>query len=273
MKTALRRLGVFDSGVGGLTVVKAIHQLMPSQPIVYLGDTARVPYGNKSAETILRFAREDCAFLLSRKVSAIVIACNTASAHALEQLRLELPVPVFGVIDPGVNAALSHTRTGRIGIMGTAGTIASEAYQNALKRERPDLFIFAQATPLLVPLVEEDWLFHEATKLVLKDYLAPFQEAGVDTLVLACTHYPLLKESIRQIMGPQVALVDSATTCAQGLKVFLEESGENFSGQTERGDIDIFLTDHPRGFASLAARFLGEELEPSEVVSLPSLPA
>lgn len=272
MKKFPRRLGVFDSGVGGLTVVQAIHQLLPTQPIVYLGDTARVPYGNKSAETILRFAREDCAFLLGREVGAIVIACNTASAHALAQLQGELPVPVFGVIEPGVKAALSHTRAGRIGIIGTAGTIASEAYQDALRKARPDLFIFAQATPLLVPLVEEDWLAHEATMLVLRDYLAPFQEAGVDTLVLACTHYPLLKKSIGRIMGPDVALVDSATTCAQGLKTFLEEAGEDFSGNGEKGDIDIYLTDRPRGFASLAGRFLGEELEPSEVVSLPSLP-
>lgn len=266
-----KALGVFDSGVGGLTVAKAIHELLPSLPIVYLGDTARVPYGNKSPETILRFAREDCAFLLGREVGAIVVACNTASAHALQQLKTELAVPIFGVIEPGVKAALAQTQTGRIGIIGTAGTIASEAYQNELKSIRPDLFILAQPTPLLVPLVEEDWLNHGATRLVLKEYLAPFLEARIDTLVLACTHYPLLKESIASVMGPGVALVDSATTCAEGLKSFLESSGVELKGKGERGDIDIFLTDRPRGFASLAGRFLGEEVEPSEVVALPSL--
>ncbi|GAB4246269.1 MAG: glutamate racemase [Candidatus Methylacidiphilales bacterium] len=259
-------MGVFDSGVGGLTVVRELRRQLPDEAIVYLGDTARVPYGNKSAETVVRFSLEDARFLESRAVKAIVIACNTASAHALGALREACPVPVFGVIEPGVEAALRESIGGRIGIIGTMGTIASGAYQEALQRARPDALILAEPTPLLVPLVEEAWLNHAATRLILEEYLAPFLAAGIDTLVLACTHYPLLREAIGAVVGPGVRLVDSASACAGQLAAALA-AGQLVPGQGP-GRIELFLTDLPRGFSSLAGRFLGEETGQPGVVTL-----
>ncbi len=263
-------LGVFDSGVGGLTVARAIREALPQESILYLGDTARVPYGNKSPETVLRYAREDCAFLLSRGVKAIVVACNTASAHALPALQQEVPVPIFGVVEPGVAAALAATRSGRIGIIGTQGTIGSGAYQERLLRSRPDLILHACATPLLVPLVEEDWVGHVAARLVLEEYLAPIRAEGVDTLVLGCTHYPLLREAIRGVMGAGVALVDSAESCAATLHKHLEETGALAVGGAS-GTIEICLTDRPSNFANIAQRFLATDLPPVQVVTLPTL--
>ncbi len=266
MSRDARPLGVFDSGVGGLTVVRELRRQLPDESIIYLGDTARVPYGNKSAETVVRFAREDARFLVERGVKAIVIACNTASAHALGALREEFPVPVFGVIEPGVQAALRESVGGRIGIIGTAGTIASGAYQEALRRERPDALIMAEPTPLLVPLVEEAWLDHAATRLILDEYLAPFLTAGIDTLVLACTHYPLLREAIGAAAGPAVRLVDSASACAAQLAMAFG-GGELVSGLPP-GRVELFLTDLPRGFSSVAGRFLGGGVGNPKLVTL-----
>lgn len=261
-----RPLGVFDSGVGGLTVVRELRRQLPQESIVYLGDTARVPYGNKSAETVVRFSLEDARFLERQGVKAVVIACNTASAHALGALREAFPMPVFGVIEPGVEAALRETSSGRIGIIGTAGTIASGVYQEALRRARPEALIMAEPTPLLVPLVEEAWLDHEATRLILQEYLAPFLAADIDTLVLACTHYPLLREAIRAVVGPKVRLVDSASACAHQLaRAFAAGELAPGSGQ---GRIELFLTDLPRGFSSVAERFLGEETGSPGLVTL-----
>lgn len=250
-----RPLGVFDSGVGGLTVVREIRRQLPNESIIYLGDTARVPYGNKSAETVVRFAREDTRFLNERGVKAVIIACNTASAHALHPLQQEFALPVFGVIEPGIKAALRETSTGRIGIIGTTGTIASGAYQHAIRQARPDAFILAAPTPLLVPLVEEAWLDHPATRLILEDYLRPFLQARIDTLVLACTHYPLLREAIATVTGPSVRLVDSASSCAAELQHALRNG--HLQPAPGPGRVELFLTDLPRGFSALADRFLG----------------
>jgi glutamate racemase len=265
MKRDPRPLGVFDSGVGGLTVVRELQRQLPNESIFYLGDTARVPYGNKSPETVRRFAHEDSKFLVERGVKAIVVACNTASAHALESLRAEFSVPVFGVIEPGVTAALDETKGGRIGIIGTSGTIASGAYQSAIQAARPEAFILAEPTPLLVPLVEEAWLDHQATRLILVEYLRPFLEARIDTLVLACTHYPLLRGIIQEVAGPEIALVDSASTCA-GL--LAKEEGVSFGAGEGGTEVRLYLTDLPRGFSSLAGRFLGGAIDSVEVVSL-----
>ena len=262
-----RSLGIFDSGLGGLTVARSIHEAMPAESLVYLGDTARVPYGNKSGETIIRYSRENSQFLISKGVKAVVVACNTASAYALEALRAELKVPVFGVIESGVEAALHATKNNRVGVIGTLGTIESLAYQNAIKAARPDIQIVAEPTPLLVPLIEEDWIEHDATRLVLEEYLWKFQRAGVDTLVLACTHYPLLKAVLSRQLGPSVALVDSARTCADYVKRALEHSGELGSAQTEAG-MEVYLTDRPARFARLAERFLKRKLDHIEVVSV-----
>jgi glutamate racemase len=267
MKPKQSPLGVFDSGVGGLTVVHAIQNLLPQESIIYLGDTARVPYGNKSPETVGRFAREVCRFLHGKGVKAIVIACNTASAHALPEIQKEFDVPIFGVIRPGVEAALQSTRNGRIGIIGTVGTIQSRAYQEALLHLRPGLHITAKATPLLVPLIEENWIDHEATRLVLADYLAEFQQAEIDTLVLACTHYPLLTGVLDRVLGGKVRLVDSATACARNLRDHLEAL-DQFTDAEAPGRTEIYLTDRPLHFATLSRRFLRNPTDEMQVVDL-----
>lgn len=269
MKTCVSEapLGVFDSGVGGLTVVQAITELLPAEEVVYLGDTARVPYGNKSPETVKRFARQDAAFLLGRDVKAVVVACNTATAFALPTLQSEIRVPVIGVLDPGVQAALERTRSGRIGLIGTAGTIGSEAYQKALRALRPDVYLVAKATPLLVPLVEENWLDHAITRQVLEEYVRPMLRERIDTLVLACTHYPLLKPLLAEIAGPAVALVDSATTCASHLKRCLDQLGLA-AQRTGSGGIEIFLTDRPAQFELMARRFLKAPIHRIDTVAL-----
>ncbi len=253
-------LGVFDSGVGGLTVVRALRRLLPAESLIYLGDTARVPYGNKSPQTICRFAREDAQFLLAKGVKALVVACNTASAHALESLRRECPVPVIGVIEPGVEATLAHEQSRHVGIIGTTGTIRSGAYQQALKAARPGLKIQAVATPLLVPFVEEDWLRHPALELVLGQYLEPLLLRGMDTLLLGCTHYPMLVPLLRRMLGGKVRLVDSASTCAAHTRDLLKAKGLLRAGRA-RGGLQIHLTDRSEQAEALARRLLkGEAL-------------
>ncbi len=256
-----RPVGAFDSGVGGLTVVQAMRALLPAEDILYLGDTARVPYGNKSPDTIVRYSLENLAFLRQHEVKAVVVACNTASAHALAVLQKQADIPIIGVIAPGVQAALAATRNGRVGIIGTQGTIHSEAYQNMLRLLRPGVAITAVAAPLLVSLVEEDWLAHEATLLILREYLDPLMAAGVDTVVLACTHYPLLKPLAQKILGPGVVLVDSAENAAAALARTLDETGLGRPRRAEPGHIAIRVTDLPPQFPRLAERFLGEKVD------------
>lgn len=229
--------------------------MLPGENLVYLGDTARLPYGSKSAETIRKFAQEDVDFLLGKGVKAIVVACNTATAHALPEFWKECPVPIMGVISPGVEAALADAGTERIGIIATRGTIDSHAYQHALARERRGLRIYGQATPLLVPLIEEDWVSEEVTKDVLKKYLDPLLEKGIDTLMLGCTHYPLLVPVLRGMLPADVRLIDSATTCAEHLKKMLEEK-DLLNAGSEDGNLEIHLTDLSEQFEELAKRFL-----------------
>jgi glutamate racemase len=270
MKTPISEqpIGAFDSGVGGLTVVQAMRELLPGEDILYLGDTARVPYGNKSPDTIIRYSREIMAYLRSKGVKAVVVACNTASAHALTILQKEANVPVIGVIAPGVEAALAATRNGRVGVIGTHGTIQSDAYQSLLRRSRPDVVITAVAAPLLVSLVEEDWLSHPATQLILEEYFAPMKAARVDTVVLACTHYPLLKPLAQRVLGPGVVLVDSAQNAAAALARKLREEGLACSVRPETGLTTIYSTDVPAQFARLAERFLGEKIPAIQQVSV-----
>ena len=266
MGKRIKALGVFDSGVGGLTVVKAIHDLVPVDRIVYLGDTARLPYGNKSSEAVIRYAREISKFLLQHQVEGIVAACNTASAHALKVLRAELEVPVFGVIEPGVEAALEATVNGHIGIIGTVGTIGSDAYQKALLARRKDVELIPVATPLLVPLIEEHWLDREATALIMEEYLQPIRTSEADTLVLACTHYPALKPLLSKML-PQVNLVDSAITC--GRKVGYELAERLVLSESERtDDIQIYLTDMAPHFSKMAEEFLGMKGRNIQVVNV-----
>jgi glutamate racemase len=248
-------LGLFDSGVGGLTVVRAVQDLLPGEDVIYLGDTARLPYGSKSPETIRRFAAEDVDFLLSKGVKAIVVACNTATAHALPEFWKNCPVPIMGVIEPGVEAALGNADADRIGIIATRGTIQSHAYQHELATRKRGLMIHGIATPLLVPLIEENWISEEVTKEVLRKYLEPLMTKGIDTLMLACTHYPLLIPLLTEILPDDVRLVDSATTCAEHLKRMLEEKNL-LSGKTGEGKLEIYLTDLSEQFEELAKRFL-----------------
>jgi glutamate racemase len=248
-------LGFFDSGVGGLTVVRAVQDLLPHEDVIYLGDTARLPYGSKSPETIRQFADEDVNFLLSKGVKAIVVACNTATAHALPSLQQKYEIPIMGVILPGVEAALADPTAERIGIIATRGTIGSHVYQHALATRRTGLMIHGIAAPLLVPLIEENWISEDVTQQVLLKYLQPLIDKGIDTLMLACTHYPLLVPVLKELLPSDVRLVDSATTCAEHLKIMLEKI-DLLSDQEEDGKLSIYLTDLSEQFEELARRFL-----------------
>lgn len=256
--TASSPLGVFDSGVGGLTVVSALRALLPNESIIYLGDTARVPYGSKSPDTIRRFSVEDTQFLVSHGVKAVVVACNTATAHALPALQEKFSLPVIGVLGPGVEATLSDSACERVGIIGTAGTIRSHAYQHQIAMRRPDVMIEARATPLLVPFIEEGWIDHPALKSVLREYLTPLLDKGIDTLVLGCTHYPLLVPVLKRMLGKKVRLVDSASTCAAHVKTRLEQDGLLRTTKA-KPSLEIFLTDYSEQAENLARRFLGAD--------------
>jgi glutamate racemase len=257
-------IGVFDSGIGGLTVVSAIMQALPHERVVYVGDTARVPYGPKSPETVVRYSRQIATWLLEQEVKAIVIACNTATAHALETLQQECPVPVIGVVQPGARAAVRSTRSGRIGVIGTAGTINSGAYHRAIAALAPTATVTGAPCPLFVPLVEEGWLDHPATRLIADTYLAPMRDAQIDTLVLGCTHYPLLAPVIATVMGTGVTLVDSAAETAVALRdVLLAQSLER-SALSGAGQHRFVATDAPDTFRRVGQRFIGPVLDQVE---------
>jgi len=261
-------IGIFDSGIGGLTVVRAIHTALPDEATIYLGDTARVPYGPKSPATVQRYATEILAWLLAQRVKAVVVACNTATAHALDLLREQAPVPVIGVIDPGARAAASATRNGGVGVIGTAGTVASGAYRRALLALRPELRVVEQACPLFVPLVEEGWFGHPATRLVAEEYLAPVRAADIDTLVLGCTHYPLLAPLLAEVLGPGVTLIDSARETALELSAVLDRAGlrATHGGGTVRHH--WAATDDVERFAKVGSVFTGEAIASVELVDL-----
>lgn len=259
-------LGVFDSGIGGLTVARALFERLPREPVIYFGDTARVPYGPKSPDTVRRYSAEILAYLLHRGVKAVVVACNTSTAHALEHLRAHSPVPVVGVIEPGARAAVAATRSGRVGVIGTAGTIASGAYGRAIRALRADVRVHAQACPLFVPLVEEGWFDHPAAELVAREYLSPLARAGVDVLVLGCTHYPLLKPLLSRVLGGAVTLIDSAEETAKAAERELAERGLLADGGVAE-HVFVVSDDEPH-FRKVGARFLGEKLQKVEVVPL-----
>jgi len=263
-------IGIFDSGIGGLTVVRQIHRVLPHEDIVYLGDTARVPYGTKSPGTVIRFAREDTQFLIRQNVKAVVAACNTVSAWALPTLAREFEVPVFGVILPGAEAAVLETRNNRIGVIGTTTTIRSQAYSRAILAREDSAKVFARACPLLVPLVEEGWTNQPVTRAVLRSYLSPLLRRGIDTLVLGCTHYPLLKRAIRAVAGRNVSLVDSAESCARFLSEHLRAAGLAGGNRRRPGVIQPFVTDEAERFNESARRFLGAPTKPARKVDLPA---
>ena len=283
-----RPIGVFDSGIGGLTVVRELMRQLPHESLIYFGDTARVPYGNKSPETVRRFSREILDFLLSRDVKLVVVACNTASAHALTELQRVAAVPVEGVIEPGARAAVAASRSGRIGVIGTAGTIASGAYERAIRAAataslgaggakddtragaassgaaKGKVEVTARACPLFVPLVEEGWLDHPASRLIAEEYLAPLERHRIDTLVLGCTHYPLLKPLLASVLGSAIALIDSAEQTAAAVSRELAASTLH-APSAQTGHVHFVVSDAPQQFVKVGKRFLGERVKDVEV--------
>ncbi|MDQ3624062.1 MAG: glutamate racemase [Verrucomicrobiota bacterium] len=249
-------MGVFDSGVGGLTVAAALRELLPAENIFYIGDTARVPYGGKSPATIERYSMEISGLLLAERAKMIVVACNTASALGVPRLEETLKVPVTGVIVPGARAALKATRNGRIGVIGTRATIYSRAYERAIHEIETGVSVISQACPLLVPLIEEGWVDDPVTAQVIERYLEKMVHAQVDTLVLGCTHYPLLRPAIQKFLGPGITLVDSAQNCALAVRELLKTK-QLAAPRAHLGRLEVALTDASDGFLRVAEEALG----------------
>ncbi len=264
-------LGVFDSGLGGLTVVRALREALPDERIVYLGDTARVPYGTRGPATVIRYALACARHLVGRNVKAIVIACNTVSAVAPDRLRVELDIPILGVIEPGARAGVRASTRGRVGVIATAATIASGAYGRAVAAESTRVEVFGQPAPLLVPLAEEGWTEGDVPRLAARRYVEPLVRARVDVVVLGCTHYPLLRgvldAAVRDLLGPDVAVVDSARAVADETRAFLLERGL-MRTVPDGGGLELLVTDVPTTFEEVAARFLGGRLPDVHQVDL-----
>ncbi len=260
-----KAVGVFDSGVGGLTVVRELMERLPGEDIVYFGDTARVPYGSKSPGTVIRFARENLEFLKRKNVKIIVIACNTASSIALPGIRENEEMPVTGVLLPGAGAAVKTTRNGRIAVIGTSATIRSRAYEKAIHSLDPSLKVRSHPCPLFVSLAEEGWLDNEVTEMVARRYLEPLADFKADTLVLGCTHYPLLKDVISRVAGDSVTLVDSAMETAGEVERILEERSL-FNDREKKGRFECFVSDTPYLFKEVGEKFLGRPIQKVEHV-------
>jgi glutamate racemase len=257
-----RAIGVFDSGVGGLTVFREIARALPNEPLIYLGDSARVPYGTKSPATIVRYTLEAARHLLSRDVKMLVIACNTATAAALPILQQQLSIPVIGVVEPGARAAVAAT-SGVVGVIATEGTVRSRAYTKAIHALDPDIDVIESAAPLFVPLAEEGWANTHVAREVAEIYLEPLIDAGIDTLVLGCTHYPILRATIEQVVGGAVAIVDSAETTAMTVREALGSA----AGLTDPAH-QFLVTDAEERFRRIAGEFLEQEIQHLELVSL-----
>lgn len=263
-------IGIFDSGIGGLTVLKEILNVMPGEDIIYLGDTARVPYGAKSVETVTRYSFENARFLSKFDIKLLVVACNTASAYCLPQLKKELPIPVVGVIEPGARKAVEVTKTKRVGVIGTEGTIRSGAYFDAIKAVDTSIAVFTQACPLFVPLAEEGWISNQVARLTAQAYLQEMKKHWVDVLILGCTHYPLLKGVIAEIMGDNVTLIDSGhEAAAEVAKCLMDKNLLEIvsSGQSLRR---FFVTDSPDRFKQVGSRFMATTLENIELANVGS---
>ena len=250
-------IGVFDSGIGGLTVVRALMRRLPHENITYFGDTARVPYGSKSAEVVREYAFEDTRFLLDRGVKAIVVACNTVSAIAIDSLRSHFDLPIIGMIQPGAEAAAKETRCGRVGVIGTLATIASDSYTRALKTMDRRMAVYSQACPLFVPLAEEGWSDHPVSQMVADEYLHDFHQRDIDTLILGCTHYPILRSVIQRSVGSQVRLIDSGEAAAVEVERELRDLGL-LNPLFAQPNYEFFVSDVPQKFKQLGEIFLGK---------------
>ena len=256
---AERAIGVFDSGIGGLTVLKALAAILPNEDFVYLGDTARTPYGIKSADVIRRYTRENTEFILAKGIKMLVIACNTASAVALDEIARDTTVPVIGVIEPGARGAVSASRSGKIGVIGTEATIASGAYTAMIRRLRPGAEIYTRACPILVPLVEEGWVDGDIAERIVTYYLESLKVSGIDTLLLGCTHYPMLQDLIQRVVGGGVRIVDSASATAAAVRERL--AAFKLKRREGRGRQSFFVTEAPERFVRVGRRFLGPQVE------------
>lgn len=264
-------IGVFDSGIGGLTVAAEIMRQLPAERIVYFGDTARLPYGPKSRETVTQFSIQNTDFLLRQGVKMVVVACNTASSVALDALTKRNEVPIVGVIQPGALAAVSATRVGRIGVIGTEGTIASHAYEREIHRLDRDVVVVERSCPLFVPLAEEGWTDREVTLVIAHEYLTPLRDVGVDAVVLGCTHYPILKNTIARVFGPGVKLIDSAEETAREVAERLSSLGIARAAGGDPPEHEFFVSDVPHRFKEQAERFLRADLPRVAVVTLEQL--
>ena len=260
-------LGIFDSGVGGLTVVREILRQLPHEDFIYLGDTARYPYGPRSNEIIKKFSLQNARFLMGFGIKVLVVACNTASSVALDEIRRWIKIPVMGVIEPGAEEAVRASQTGKIGVIGTVGTISSGAYQAAIKKLSPDAEVFSKPCPLFVPLAEEGFTNGEIPEKVAEFYLKELKQHNIDTLVLGCTHYPLLYNPIRKVMGEKVKIIDSAGAVVKKLKKFLE-SENLLAPQDHKGKGTFFVTDSPERFARVGAHFLDKNFEEIKVTKV-----
>jgi len=254
-----RPIGVFDSGLGGLTVVKELNRLLPEESIVYFGDTARVPYGTRSRDTVMKYSEQCIRFLLSKDIKMVIVACNTVSATSLEALKKKFDIPILGVIEPGALAAVKATRNKRVGVIGTGGTIKSGAYPAAIKRLDPGISVFEKACPLFVPIVEEGWSGTEVAQLTAREYLAGIKDSGVDTLVLGCTHYPLLSGVISEVMGPDVRLVNPAEgTAARAREILMAEGLKRESKAP--ASTGFYVSDIGERFQTIGGHFLNKDI-------------
>ncbi len=268
MKNSNHSIGVFDSGIGGLTVVKRIESFLPNEKMIYFGDTARVPYGTKSNATVVEYSIQDANFLISKDVKIIVVACNTASSVALSAIEDRFNLPVIGMIEPGSELALNETRNGKIGVIGTNATINNKAYSKQLKKQDKQIKVFEKACPLFVPLAEEGWTDHEVSFLVAEEYLNEFKEIGIDTLVLGCTHYPLLADVIHKVLGNNVSLIDSGTAASIQVKKYLEKNDLSNIMKNKKVQHEFYVSDLPDKFRVIAERFMGRPIKKINKVDL-----
>jgi glutamate racemase len=260
-------IGIFDSGVGGLTLLKGIKSILPNESLIYLGDTARVPYGTKSPKVVRKFSLQIAHFLENFGIKALVVACHTASSTALSELKTEMGMPVVGVIEPAVKRAINSTKNKNVGIIGTKTTIESKSYQSLIQKLAPKVSVIAVSAPLLVPLVEEGWLAKDATRIILREYVSPLKKGGSDTLVLGCTHYPLLKNLFMEELGETVTLIDTSSETALHLKDILKKSSL-LNNNTKSPHYSFYVSDDPDKFSKLAQLFLGEKIATVKLANL-----
>lgn len=259
-----RPIGIFDSGVGGLTVASRIMNQLPNEKIVYFGDTARVPYGSKSKETVTKFAKQDVRFLLSKNVKAVIIACNTVSSNSLEELKNTFSIPIFGVVIPGAEEAAKTTKNCKIGVIATSATVRSDAYRKEILKTNPNAEVFSKACPLFVPLAEEGWADEEITRLTAEKYISELLQKGIDTIVMGCTHYPLLRNCIKKVVGSEITLVDPAYDTSIVVKQYLEQNSllRETSNEPEH---EFYVSDKTETFGKICSEALHKNFEAKEI--------